>query len=199
MSTKIQNSSAIIFGKLVGDPYEDGTLTCDQSAIPVFEQLSGLTYEKCNLDACKGAQMTGPEYRQNGMIADLCNGISTGTNSAYVAKGLLDEHTPYILENNEDNTAMIIVFHYHFLKELRRQLTGEITFSQFSPVEQDLYDNYIAYTNGEEYTVHLQDALDVLDFWLVEEIQNHTHPIVTRSYDSDHKWWKIEERIIEEI
>jgi len=198
MSTKLQTSSAIIFDKLAGDPYDDGKLTCDKSAIPVFEQLSGLDYKSCALDACKGAQMTGPEYRQNGLLADLCNGISTGTNSVYVSKGIFDEHRPYSLENNEDHTGHIVVFHYHFLKELRRQLSVEIEFSQFSPVEQFLYDNYVAYATSEEYNVNIQDALDALDYWLIEELQGHSHPTVTRSYDDSHKWWKIKTRIIEE-
>ena len=92
MSTKLLTSSAIIFNKLAGDPYEDGTLTCDQSAVPLFEQLAGATYDACDLDKDSKTQMTGPEYRQNGLIADLCNGISTGSHS--VNKAYSDPPTP---------------------------------------------------------------------------------------------------------
>lgn len=176
MSSKLQTSSAIVFDKLVGDTYVDGTLT-----------------------SCMGAQMTSPEYKTKSIITDLCNGVSLGTNGVYVTKGLFDEHKPYVLENNEDLTGKIIVFNYHFLKELRRQLSGEITFSQFSPAEQNLYDMYVKYLNGEDYNTNLQVMLDELDFWLTEEIQGHTHPTITRGYTDTHPWWKILTREIEEI
>jgi len=171
MSSKLQTSSAIIFDKLVaGDPYIDGAL-----------------------QRTSGTQKTSPTIVQNGIKADLCDASSASSISVYISKSFLSEHRPYVAESGQ------IVYNTHFIAELRRQLSGEITFNRFSPTEQPLYNEYNAYVMGEAYDIRLDTALSELDIWLVEEIQNNPHPTMTRRYASTNPWMKIDTREIEEI
>ena len=197
MSSKLLTSSAIIFDKLSGIAYEDGALKyCDcpvTTTTSLFGKMVGDPYVPGALQRTSDTQKTSPTIVQDGIQADLCNASSASSISVYISKSYFSEHRPYMVESSA------IVFNSHFIKELRRQLSGEITFNRFSPEEQFLYDSYVAYINEIEYDSRLETALNELDFWLVEEVQNNPHPTITRKYSDTHPWMKIKTRIIEEI
>jgi len=125
---------------------------------------------------------------------DLENTISLGTAAAYKARDLFRESEPYYKQYDENGT-LIIYPTYHFLRELRRQLSGEATDTgAFSPAEITFYKEFIEYQEGVSKTGTLLLALETLDNWLVDEIQENIHPELDRDYTSDHKWSKRETR-----
>ena len=136
---------------------------------------------------------------QSGQRANLCNGTSPSTTGVYITKTLFDEHFPYVEELSEDINGKIIIFNYHFIKEARRQFSIDVIYSQFSAGEQDFYNRYIEYVNGNAvYSLATKAVFDEFDFWLVEEILGNVHPTLTREYSAVHKWKKIATRDIEE-
>lgn len=167
MSTKAQTSSAILFNKLVGDTYVDGSL-----------------------QRSSGTQVTGPEAIQGGSQADLCNVASAGSIGVYIAKSFFSEHIPYT------GSPGFYVFNTHFMQEMRRQMSGDSDFSRFSPDEQALYNAYVSYVNDTRYDSKYTLVVPELDNWLVDEVQNLTHSTTTRRYADDHQWMKINEREI---
>lgn len=128
--------------------------------------------------------------------ADLANRYSFRSIAAFSAKTLFDEHVPYMREH-DDNGVLTIFMNLHFLAEARRQLSGEVNVvtTDFSPREEVFYSDYQLWTLGAIYDGELLQALETFDFWLMEELQEHTHPTVERSYSSTHKWMKLEARV----
>ena len=123
-------------------------------------------------------------------IGDLENVVSISTAGVFLARDLFKESVPYYREYNDGVLEIYIT--YHFLRELRRQLSGdiEIDTSTFSPEEDTFYLEYQEYTEGITKYGELLLALDTLDKWLVDELQGITHPTLERDYSATHKWNK---------
>lgn len=152
------------------------------------------------LDSLRGMNTTlntsrldGGDIESISREGDLQNLTSIGTTAVYTAKVLFRENTPYELEYTEG--SMIIVFNIAFLKELRRQLSGVATSSNFVPKSQIVYDQYLLYIDG----IIPQDEIDALvmealDKWIVDEVQELEHPHASRIFNETHKWYKILKR-----
>lgn len=165
-----------------------------------LEGTTQVATEVLDLDPCSLSNDTvldGGSLNSITRVGDDCNLCGIGTTVAFTAKILLDEHVPYIIEHDADNVEVIVI-NIHFLKEARRQLSGEVLLadSGFSPYEQSFYDDYILWVDGAVYIGELLEALMAFDFWLIEEVQEHIHPVVTREYSTTHKWRKTDERVI---
>jgi hypothetical protein len=126
-------------------------------------------------------------------IGDLSNGISIGTGASYYARALFKEHVPYYREYDA-NGVLTIFPTYHFIKEVRRHLSGEVGVEEegFSDEEKmffqqycDWSDNLISPTGGEMLL-----ALETLDKWLMDEVGYKDHPEISREYESWHPWMK---------
>jgi len=120
-------------------------------------------------------------------VGDLQNIDSIGSRATYSSKGFLREHAPYVVVNDGS-----VYINKHFLCEARRQLSGVIepSSSQFSPYEESFFSTYVDWTAGAVATDITLIALIAFDFWLVEEIQEHTHPTADRDFTTTHKWRK---------
>ena len=123
-------------------------------------------------------------------IGDLENTISIGTAGAFLARDLFKESIPYYKEYND--TGLVIYITYHFLRELRRQLSGNIVdgTSTLSPEETTFYNEYQEYQDGVIKQGELLLACISLDTWLVDEVQGKAHPILDRDYSITHPWSK---------
>ena len=126
-------------------------------------------------------------------IGDKENRISIGTAGAYMAKMAFREHAPYYREYTEG--VLSILPAYHFLKEVRRQLSGTVTDSTFSDIEEAFYKEYQEYVAGTVKTGEILLAVETFDKWLMDELQGNEHPTLNRDYTPTHKWMKLEERI----
>ncbi len=127
---------------------------------------------------------------------DLENKISIGTAGAFLARDLFKESTPYYREYAEDGT-LIPRPTYHFLRELRRQLSGDAEegTSTYSPKEILFFNKYIAHVNETEvFTGEDLLALQELDKWIIDELTNTPHEQINREYSPTHKWAKILKR-----
>lgn len=202
------DSGVLTFNSLIGDgtiPEDDGIT----NTVAIFDKLSGIialetepevTNSTALFDKLGGEpiviqdplryeqsiQMTGPEVVQDNIINNVNNWVSAPDVGIWAAKSLFDQHSPYTLEGT------VYIFHAHFIKELRRQWSGIVEGDgYFSPMEKNLYDQFILYVNSEVYDLELEPILSELDFWLTEEIQNNLHPEITREYVEDHPWMKI--------
>ena len=129
-------------------------------------------------------------------IGDLENTISIGTAGAFLARDLFKESAPYYKEYDDNGLTVFIT--YHFLRELRRQLSGDIVdgTSTFSPEEIRFYNEYQEYSNGVTKSGELLLAFEALDTWLVDELMGVGHTTVNRGYSISHPWRKTLEREI---
>lgn len=124
---------------------------------------------------------------------DRLNGASAHTLAGYVAKDLFKEHMPYYKEFDETGEVPFIT--YHFLKEIRRQLSGESAYTVFSPEELSFYEAYVDYNDSINSSITIeQKALEVLDKWLVDEITGAPHLVIDRTFSPTHKWNKTKKR-----
>ena len=123
-------------------------------------------------------------------VGDLENKISIGTAGAFLARDLFKESTPYYKEY--DDTGLVIYITYHFLRELRRQLSGDIVdgTSTFSHEEASFYNEYQEWADGVVKAGELLQAIETLDAWLIDELQGNAHHILNRDYSVTHPWRK---------
>lgn len=138
------------------------------------------------------SRLDGGDIESISREGDLQNLTSIGTTAVYTAKVLFRENTPYEIEYIKG--SMIIVFNIAFLKELRRQLSGEAVSSNFVPKSQIVYDQYLLYIDG----IIPQDEIDALvvealNKWIVDEVQELEHPYASRVFSETHKWNKLTE------
>ena len=138
----------------------------------------------------------GRDTVSNSRIGDKENRISTGTFAVYIAKSAYREHHPYYKDYTDNILTLLPT--YHFLSELRRQFSGTIASneSMFSQEEQIIYDAYNDWVFGGVYEGEVLQALETIDKWLVDEIQQLDHPELNRDYTSTHKWSKLEQRTV---
>lgn len=136
---------------------------------------------------------------ENELIINLKNGDSGGSIGVYNSKSTFSDHQPYVIESREG--VDVIVHNFHFLSEVRRQLSGTITDSFFGPAEQTHYDNYLDYVDG--VVIFTGDELllvEALDLWLIEEVQEIDQPVITREYNrATHPWRKLDLTAEQEI
>ena len=125
-------------------------------------------------------------------IGDLSNKMALGSAGVYMSKASLRDGSPYYRQYI-DGVLFLIPTH-HFLKELRRQLSGEVTESYFGEIEQLFYEEYIDWLDGGIKEDELLLAVVTLDKWLTDEVMNVAHPELIREYSSVHKWMKLGER-----
>ena len=123
---------------------------------------------------------------------DLKNGVSFASGSVHASTNVLKDYVPYSRDYDENGVSTIF-FNFHFLKELRRQLSGTTTESYFSPIEQSFYDDWNEWTSGAEKSGELAKALEALDQWLLNEVTGVENPLVSRIYEKSHKWRRIME------
>lgn len=144
-------------------------------------------------DPHKGA-LYGDTVKPISRFGDVQNAISIGTASAFVARDIFKESTPYYKEYDEDGILTIFIT-FHFLRGLRRQLSGDIVegTSTFSPEEAMFYWQYQEWVYGSEDWPELEQAFATLDAWLVDEIMGVAHLSVNRDYSLTHPWRKTEE------
>lgn len=127
-------------------------------------------------------------------IGDLENKISIGTAGAYLARSLVRESVPYYREYNDN--GLVIYITYHFLTELRRQLSGTISegSSNLSHEEEAFYSEYRDWSEGADKVGELLLAVQTLDEWIIDELTGIAHPELNRDYTVNHKWRKTESR-----
>lgn len=123
-------------------------------------------------------------------VGDLNNGFSLGSTSSYIARSLFKEDIPYYKSYDIDGNLVIIPTR-HFLLELRRQLSGEIAISRFSPEEETFYMDYNEWIDGAEKVGEYLLALQALDQWITDEVMGVSHPQLDREYTATHKWYKM--------
>lgn len=138
-----------------------------------------------------GGSLDGATLKSVARFGDLQNVISIGTAAAFVARDLMKESVPYYREY--DDTGLVIRPTYHFIRELRRVLSGDadVSTSTFSPDEWVFYAEYQDWIEGTVKEGELLQALNALDKWLVDEVTNTPHTVLNRDYGIDHKWNKI--------
>jgi len=148
----------------------------------------------CNLPT-KGS-LDGATVKPISRLGDLSNKVSLGTAAVFISKSSFDEHIPYSREYDNTTGLLTIYMNYHFIKEVRRQLSVDVPAeeSKFSPEEEVLYTEYAGWTDlGAGAGEHLL-AFTALDKWLVDEVMDELHPVLDRTYDKTHKWRKTDER-----
>lgn len=155
------------------------------SSAILFNQRVGAYPTESPLISDTEVSLTGPEIVQSSIGADLINMPSAAFIGVYAAKTLFDEHLPYIMQ------GLVVVFNAHFIEETRRQLSGDTTVDHFSPKEKVLYDEFLLYENLLIHDTTLDPVLAELDFWIIAELQEDTHPEITRIYSDLHSWMKI--------
>ena len=106
-----------------------------------------------------------------------------------VAKNLTFNNIPYKVVGNP-TIGQTISFNFHFVKNLRRVLSGVTGDTRLSISEQRVYTRYIEWVNDE---VAITDPLEIyvleeLDKWLMDEIQNKEHIKMLRSYTKENQW-----------
>lgn len=158
-----------------------------------FAKFGGLAVDAKAISSKRGA-LCGGTLNPIKRIGDVKNKISLASAGVYISKGAFKEDNPYYREYQ--NGILVALPSYHFLTELRRQLSGEVLpeDSMFSPEEVIFYTEYAEWTEGISKEGELLIALEALDQWIEDELMGIVHPILNRDYESTHKWSKLDER-----
>lgn len=125
-------------------------------------------FSTCAIEKIPG--LNGGSLKKYSSYGLTSSGVVLGTAAAYSAKSILSLHTPFIIYTNTDNIR-VVSLDFHFVSELRRQLSGEAV-AGFSPKEQQFYTDYQTWVDGG--TISNADtllAVQALDLWLIEEVQ----------------------------
>lgn len=127
-------------------------------------------------------------------IGDVENKVSIGSTGVFNSRDLFKDSVPYY--KNDELSSLEVIPSYHFIRELRRQLSGDIApgTSNFSPVEEVFYTDYNEYVDGIVKDGETLVAVMALDKWLVDELTGTLHPALDRSYTDTHPWMKLGER-----
>lgn len=157
-----------------------------------FAKAGAEDIEIASLVSCRGA-LKGGSLKNLSRYGDKQNRLSIGTASVFISKGAFREGSPYYKQYVGDVVEIIPT--YHFLLELRRQLTGEVVDSRFSDVEELFYTEYKEWNDGVVKEGLVLQAIETLDTWLIDELMGNVHPQLNRDYGSTHKWNKLEERV----
>ena len=127
-------------------------------------------------------------------IGDVENKVSIGSTGVFNSRDLFKDSLPYY--KNDELTALEVIPSYHFIRELRRQLSGiiETGTSGFGPIEEVFYKDYIEHVDGDTKYDETLIAVLALDKWLVDEVTGTLHPAIDREYTDTHPWMKLGER-----
>lgn len=101
------------------------------------------------------------------------SGVVLGTAAVYLGKTLLKQHMPYVIYTDE-LLNKVVTLEFHFIAELRRQLSGEVTTetSEFNTIETDLFTSYQLWVDGGVISdPNTLLVIEALDLWLVQEVQ----------------------------
>jgi len=129
-------------------------------------------------------------------FADFQNGVSVGTASGYTSGNMMDSHEPYVMQGGYDSDVPNAYVEYHFMRALRRIMSGEVTDSYLSRFEQPFYTLYTNWTYDTSIGLSSEDgqAIQQLDDNLMLLIQNKEVAMPERKYTDEHKWNKTTER-----
>ena len=138
-----------------------------------------------------GGALEGGTLKDKARVGDTENAISLGTAAAFIARDVFKESVPFYREYGVDGVSILPTF--HFLRGLRRQLSGDIEFgtSTFSPEEDTFYQLFQDWSLGTIVDGELLIAVEALDQWLVDEVTETAHPEFMRDYLEGHKWYKV--------
>lgn len=144
----------------------------------------------------RGNELQGSTLGSVRWEGDSSNRISVASAAVSLSKAQFKANSPYYMAVVNDDLILYPTF--HFLKELRRQLSGNVLGDEslFSDTEQLLYEQYQEWaydtsTYSDSNDQELVLALETLDKWLVDEVQNITHPELNREYKDIHPWVKL--------
>jgi hypothetical protein len=106
-----------------------------------------------------------------------------------IAKSLTYRHNPYTTVGS-GLYGRTIEFNFHFIKNLRRVLSGVTGDTRFSVSEQKVYTRYIEWVNDESVILDISEiyVLEELDKWLMDEVQCKEHLKMLRSYTKENQW-----------
>ncbi len=107
-----------------------------------------------------------------------------------IAKSLNATHLPYTFVGDY-RYEYTIKFKFHFLKNLRRVLSGVTGDYRMSVEEFELYDDFVEYLSEDSTEVFIGERaviLEELDDWLVREIMELDQPIMPRYYSRENQW-----------
>ena len=93
---------------------------------------------------------------------------SAGISMAKLAKG----DTYFI---SYEDPSRVVYFSIHFLKELRRQLSGDALYSNFNLEEENLYETFQEAELGTPMFGDMELVTRALDEWLITELTNGEH------------------------
>jgi hypothetical protein len=128
-----------------------------------------LSFVNCSIEDVPG--LDGASLKYFSHYGTTTSGVVLGTASTYSAKTLLAKHIPFTIHTDLLGDR-IITLNFHFVVEVRRQLSGEVISSEFSASEEAFYSMYNTWVDGglvEDTDTLL--AVTALDLWLVEELQ----------------------------
>lgn len=158
-----------------------------------FADFGGNAVELDKITSMDGA-LCGATLSPIRRIGDTENTISLSTAGAFLAADMFKENSPYYKEYNDG--VLEVIPTWHFLIELRRQLSGDIEegTSTFSPKEKKFFEDFQLWQLGTIYNGEYLTALEYLDDWIIDELTGAIHPTLQRDYGDNHKWNKIFER-----
>jgi len=124
-------------------------------------------------------------FTTSNRLTDTYGFIPPDNYGVALAKNLTYNHQPYTIVG-DSNYGQTIEFNYHFIKSLRRVLSGVTGDTRMSKSEYKLYTLYIDWVSG---AVTVTDPelfiLTQLDLWLVDEIMGTTHKVMVRNYANE--------------
>lgn len=127
-------------------------------------------------------------FTTSNRLMDTRLSVAPGNYGVHIAKSIFRNHLPYSISGGYNN-VYTIDFDFHFIKNLRRVLSGVTGNTQFSKEEQVLYEKYVAYLSEDvEYVGRELAVLDALDSWLVMEVEELPHDEMPRSYSAEVPW-----------
>jgi len=128
-------------------------------------------------------------FTTSNRLWDIEGVVAYDNHGVAIAKSLTYRHEPYVTVG-DSVYGRTIEFNFHFIKMLRRVLSGVTGDTRLSIPEQKVYTRYIEWVNDE---VAITDPLEIyvleeLDKWLMDEIQNKEHIKMLRSYTKENQW-----------
>ena len=133
------------------------------------------------LESVSAKGMCGGTYKPTQRIGDLENTISLSSASAYMAKDYFKESFPYSLLTVTFDTFDPYT-NPEFATKLLQHLSYEYSFSDFSAAEEQFYKEYREYQLGIIKTGDMLLALEVLDTWLITEVEEGIHSDIRPTY-----------------
>lgn len=127
-------------------------------------------------------------FTTSNRLTDTGGFISPDNYGVVLAKSLTYNHKPYTIVGDLDY-IQTIEFNHHFLKSLRRVLSGVTGDTRMSKSEYKLYTLYIDWLSDDIVVTDLElFVLTYLDLWLIDEVFGKTHNVMLRNYANESRW-----------